>query len=297
MNNEKTIIEKKNKSTSSISNKQSEKDNSKASNAKKIIFATAGAGVAYGVNVIADGQDDEAMVNVVNPYDGVGLDDNAVEAKVISFSYNKNKLHSDESIVAIPTGIRVAQVDDNKTFPDAFAEARNKVGAGGVFEWRGKVYGTYYEDEWNAMTSQERQEFQSSINYNDIINSSNINQYSDSNNIVVGKKNISESNNNESEYGNDIKVVSIGKTDFNDDGKLKNAAILNVHGQEVLVVDVDKDNNAEIALVDINGDGKIDEREIVDISEFDIGIPNADYEDSYITHGGVDSCYMDYENI
>lgn len=50
-------------------------------------------------------------------------------------------------------------VNDDMSFNEAFAAARSEVGAGGVFEWRGQVYGTYYGDEWNAMTDEEKDDF------------------------------------------------------------------------------------------------------------------------------------------
>ena len=50
-------------------------------------------------------------------------------------------------------------VDDDMSFNKAFAAARAEVGAGGAFEWRGQVYGTYYADEWDAMTADEKSAF------------------------------------------------------------------------------------------------------------------------------------------
>ena len=57
------------------------------------------------------------------------------------------------------TELQVADVSDDLSFSDAFAEARDEVGAGGVFYWHGGIYGTYYKDEWDAMTAEEQQEF------------------------------------------------------------------------------------------------------------------------------------------
>ena len=49
---------------------------------------------------------------------------------------------------AVPAGnVKVAEVSDDMSFDEAFASARKQVGAGGVFEWRGKLYGTYYKNE------------------------------------------------------------------------------------------------------------------------------------------------------
>ena len=50
-------------------------------------------------------------------------------------------------------------INDEMSFSEAFAAARKEVGPGGVFEWRGNVYNTYYAEEWNAMSQEEKDEF------------------------------------------------------------------------------------------------------------------------------------------
>ncbi len=47
-------------------------------------------------------------------------------------------------------------VNDDMTFSQAFAAARAEVGPGGVFEWHGNLYGTYYAEEWDRMSPEER---------------------------------------------------------------------------------------------------------------------------------------------
>ena len=54
-------------------------------------------------------------------------------------------------------------VNDDMAFEDAFAAAREEVGPGGVFTWRGNVYGTFTTDEWEAMTPQEQMDYFASI--------------------------------------------------------------------------------------------------------------------------------------
>lgn len=56
-------------------------------------------------------------------------------------------------------GANEAKVDDDLSFEEAFQSARAQVGPGGVFQWHGGVYGTYTEDEWNAMSAQEKADF------------------------------------------------------------------------------------------------------------------------------------------
>lgn len=59
-------------------------------------------------------------------------------------------------------GIRFAHVDAD-TFNEAFRQARAQVGPGGVFEFQGKLYGTYLADEWDAMTRDEKLAFQADV--------------------------------------------------------------------------------------------------------------------------------------
>lgn len=50
-------------------------------------------------------------------------------------------------------------VRDDMSFSQAFATARQEVGAGGVFHWRGQCYGTYYQSEWQSMDADARHSF------------------------------------------------------------------------------------------------------------------------------------------
>jgi len=76
-----------------------------------------------------------------------------------------------------PTDLSVATgVDDSMSFSEAFAAARAEVGPGGIFTWHGQEYGTYYKDEWDNMTAEEKDEYWASVNHtvqNDDINNSN----------------------------------------------------------------------------------------------------------------------------
>lgn len=55
--------------------------------------------------------------------------------------------------------------DDNMSFAEAFAAAREEVGPGGVFEWHGNIYSTFTAEEWNNMSPEDRAEFGSHFNW------------------------------------------------------------------------------------------------------------------------------------
>jgi hypothetical protein len=57
-------------------------------------------------------------------------------------------------------------VNDNMSFKEAFDAARSEVGPGGFFEYKGQLYNTYTQDEWEKMTPQEQQQYLESIDDN-----------------------------------------------------------------------------------------------------------------------------------
>ena len=54
-------------------------------------------------------------------------------------------------------------VNDDMNFNQAFVSARVEVGAGGAFEWKGKVYDTYYNEEWDAMSDDQKVQYNHSV--------------------------------------------------------------------------------------------------------------------------------------
>lgn len=54
-------------------------------------------------------------------------------------------------------------VNDDMSFGDAFGAARADVGPGGFFEWHGNTYNTYYKEEWDLLSPDEKDEFLSSV--------------------------------------------------------------------------------------------------------------------------------------
>ncbi len=77
------------------------------------------------------------------------------------------KLHQEEppAVVVHDTAPEAHGVSDDMSFQDAFAVARQEVGPGGVFEWHGKQYNTYYKEEWDHMTEEDRHEFVASYQH------------------------------------------------------------------------------------------------------------------------------------
>ena len=58
-------------------------------------------------------------------------------------------------------------VSDDMSFNEAFAAARNEVGAGGAFEWKGNMYSTFSAEEWNSMSAEEKMEYDNHFHWDE----------------------------------------------------------------------------------------------------------------------------------
>lgn len=227
-----------------------------------------------------------AKVEIENGNVHVSAGQSAVEQQhsVIDTHEQQAAPEPEDAIVATATGVRVAQVSDDLSFSQAFAEARAQVGPGGVFEWHGRAYGTYYKDEWDSMTTEQKHEYQASINYKDVLSDDSVAQhYNDvaqhnashhESNVhhtstTVKPETVNDSQDVSSEDV-DVQVLEVGQTDLNGDGIPENAAVLEVNGHEVLIVDIDQDGIADAALCDIDNDGQV---EIADLSGENMAMP------------------------
>jgi hypothetical protein len=56
-------------------------------------------------------------------------------------------------------------ITSDMSFGQAFNQARSWLGAGAVFAWHGKLYNTFFKEEWLAMSLEDRQAFMNSIDF------------------------------------------------------------------------------------------------------------------------------------
>jgi hypothetical protein len=68
-----------------------------------------------------------------------------------------------ETSHTLENGLKVAAVNDDLSFGEAFQQARAEVGPGGVFHWHGGIYNTYTPAEWNSMSAGEKHAFAQQI--------------------------------------------------------------------------------------------------------------------------------------
>ena len=171
---------------------------------------------------------------------------------------------ADEKI-SVATG-----VNDAMSFNEAFAAARAEVGAGGAFDWRCNVYGTYYAEEWNSMSASEKSDFNDHFSWNHLESSDNstASNYIADNTIEVVS--VDHSGSSVHQTATEVEVMSaqpeievLGVVHDMQTGS--NIGGLSVDGQDVFLIDVDGDLEFDLMASDLNQNNIVDEGEIVDI--------------------------------
>ena len=150
-------------------------------------------------------------------------------------------------------------VNDDMSFEDAFAVAREEVGPGGLFVWQGNVYNTYYAEEWNAMSPESQDAFvdtASNVNiplYNNVNDDYFAYEPDTAQDIMVAP-----------EADDDVRII--GVYEENIDGQNMYIGELEMDGENVVLVDGDQDGLFDVLIADMDGDGMIADNEFVDIS-------------------------------
>lgn len=176
-----------------------------------------------------------------------------------------------EEATTVAYGNVASGVNDSMTFNEAFATARNEVGAGGCFVWHGNVYGTYYANEWNAMSPEQREEFAHHATTGvDITHSSQTYAHnSASGNSQQTTIHQTEQIHQEETNEEDLTVEVLGVEQVqNEDGSVSNIGAASINGQAVYFIDVDGQNGEfDLMASDLNSNGQLEENEVTDISE------------------------------
>ncbi|MBR1400601.1 MAG: hypothetical protein IJ562_03305 [Prevotella sp.] len=183
--------------------------------------------------------------------------------------------------------LKIATPGDELSFESAFNAARSEIGSGGIFHWRGNLYNTYTEEEWNRMSHQDKNLFaervKPEINASDIDTSQQTDNDNDGKAITDESKmheltdnaadddNITTANNNqtnssvdEQTTNSDVRIVGFGHAQLAN-GNFATVEELDVNGQRVTVIDVDNDGVADYALSDLNNNHLVDDGEIIDL--------------------------------
>lgn len=278
----------------------------KNSNKGKIIAAAAGgfvAGAAMGGATMAMAQSsDETVVPEEVVTENTEETSNPEETSNAAETLNVTEAvppTQEQVILANDEGIRYAHVSADN-FNDAFAQARAQVGAGGVFEYNGKLYGTYYADEWNEMSSEDRAAYQSRVNgiaptHHHSQPAHSVNSYDMADTSHPDPEAVSTNAEmiDVEPVDNEIRVLGVEAVQ-NPDGQIMNVALLEANGDQALLIDVDNNGIMEVFVHDDNNDNQIQESEIHDISGAGIELTDlvqaqTDYAD--------DSLYVANDNM
>ena len=291
MNNEETRILNQNQ-TEETKVKTPEK---KSSTSEKVAYAAGGfaAGVASGVagNAMASTPNKEEPIEEVVETSATVVEEEPVKVEEQSVPVTETPQPSpnpEEVLLATDEGVRIAQVNDDASFSQAFADARAQVGPGGAFEWRGHVYSTYYEEEWNNMSAEERANYQSKIDYETVageptlskpVASTSTEEVSEvkpeveaasieTTNTESAMAANTEMVDEQSQQGG-IKVLGVEAV-VDPQGNPMTVAAIEIDNDQALLVDVDNNGIMDVIMVDENHDGQISENEIYDASEAQI---------------------------
>ena len=200
---------------------------------------------------------------------------------------------------AVPAGnVKVAEVSDDMSFDEAFASARKQVGAGGVFEWRGKLYGTYYKNEWDAMSQADKDQYAANVFGTPQAKVHNDNSQEQPQKVVAedtdaeqntNVQKVSDQTNNQqdrAEAGSDeggrynIQQVYGVRIVTDNNGNPMTMVEAKVNGHNAILCDINQDDKIDSMAIDANDDGQITQDEIIPVpqgavlvSELGCGVP------------------------
>lgn len=198
----------------------------------------------------------------------------------------------EEVLLATDEGVRIAQVNDDASFSQAFADARAQVGAGGAFEWRGHVYSTYYEEEWNNMSAEERANYQSKIDYETVTGDTQ--EMKPTSATTTTEPTIAPNTELVDEQPNQGGIKVLGVEAITDaEGNPMTVAAVEIEGNQAILVDVDNNGMMDVVVVDENHDCQISRNEIYDVSEAQISTADLQQHMAATQDAGMMEAYND----
>lgn len=188
----------------------------------------------------------------------------------------------------------IAEVSDDMSFGEAFAAAREQVGAGGVFEWRGNVYNTYSEEEWGAMSPEDRAEFADRLSVTpieieeevtpevqEVVPEEPVETEPEEPVETEPEEDVNAGNGTDVEHDEevvgevvDVQIEEVGVVEM-EDGSEAVMAVGQMDGHTALLADVDNDGVFDVMAVDNNDNDVAEESELIDISEDNITVDDA----------------------
>lgn len=173
----------------------------------------------------------------------------------------------------------VIEFSDNCSFADAFASARECCGVGGTFVWHDRVYSTYYREEWDAMTTAEKNRYMAVADRNYAAHRDEMGHFSPDHYA----ENTIDSYDDDYDFGPDtyddtmaqvgpvidddddfdMTLGDIRAVDFEDGEMIVGDA--SIDGHQAVFIDADNDGVFDLVGIDANDNGELDEGELIDI--------------------------------
>ena len=198
---------------------------------------------------------------------------------------------SNEEPMSANEGLKVANVDDSMSFKHAFETAREQVGAGGVFTWRGNIYSTYTSDEWKTLSSEDKNHFAEQVKpeipaaevdtkqvAENVQEEETVQVAEDNDDVQIASEQNNDAEDNQNfesqlhtttwnelaQEENDVRVIGYGDVEIGN-GRSIAMQEIDINGQRVAVIDVDKDGNPDFAMTDLNHNNQMEEGEVIDL--------------------------------
>ena len=194
----------------------------------------------------------------------------------------------------------VADVSDDMSFKEAFAAAREEVGPGGVFYWHGGIYGTYYKEEWDAMSAEEKAEFgdlasnmfPEAEDAENAITPQDVAELPDEDNAILDEEVLAQQDDTDSQNASSKEEVVPGEPEQTDEVKdvsdtkdTQNTALNNSQETEsskgsdhlTAEVDLDNDGKSDVLFVDMDDSGDLSADDVAIDRAGNVYSPNGDY--------------------
>ena len=173
-----------------------------------------------------------------------------------------------ETSHTLENGLKVAAVNDDLSFGEAFQQARAEVGPGGVFHWHGGIYNTYSADEWNSMTVDQKHDFAQQVQPE--IRPDELSTPTDADSHVVVVHHVYQHEDapataevhQAAETTEDVQVVDQQALDASDED-VHIVGYGHVEGHTAVALDIDNDGDADVAIIDINDNNNLDAQDVV----------------------------------
>ena len=175
-----------------------------------------------------------------------------------------------ETSHTLENGLKVAAVNDDMSFGEAFAAARAEVGPGGVFHWHGGIYNTYSADEWNNMSVEQKHDFAQQVQPE--IRPDELSTPSDANTHVIVEHHVyhhevapaASEVHQAATTTEDVQVVDQQTAqNFEQDGDVHIVGYANVDGHLAVGYDTNGDGQADVAIIDVDDNHELSEADII----------------------------------